>query len=129
MTKNKALILDIIREAPRHMTAEQIYLAAREARPGIAVATVYNNLGALVEEGEIRRLHIVGQADRYDRNTEQHEHLICDGCGKISDEMFHDFLTELIGRAGAPVTSYELNMHYLCADCRKKDQSKKYIIY
>ena len=118
MTKNKSLLLDIIRAAPRHMTAEQIFLAAKEQRPGIAMATVYNNLGALVAEGLIRRLHIVGLADRYDRNIDQHEHLVCDGCGRISDEKFEDFLAELSKRVGAAVSSYELNMHYLCADCR-----------
>ena len=119
MTKNQTLILDIIRAAPRHMTAEQIFLAAKETRPGIAMATVYNSLGALTAAGLIRRLHIVGQADRYDRNVDQHEHLVCDGCGKITDEKFEDFLRELSARAGLDVSSYELNMHYLCASCRE----------
>ena len=119
MTKNKSLLLDIIRAAPRHMTAEQIFLAAKAERPGIAMATVYNNLGALAAEGLIRRLHIVGQADRYDRNTDPHEHLICDGCGRISDEKFSDFITELSARAGVSVCSYELNMHYLCDTCKQ----------
>ncbi|MBO5051717.1 MAG: transcriptional repressor [Clostridia bacterium] len=122
MTKNQSLILDIIRAAPRHMTAEQIFLSAKEARPGIAMATVYNSLGALASAGLIRRLHIVGHADRYDRNIDQHEHLVCDGCGRITDEKFEDFLAELSARAGIAVSSYELNMHYLCADCRKDQQ-------
>jgi Fe2+ or Zn2+ uptake regulation protein len=120
MTKNKALLLEIIRAAPRHMTAEQIFLAAKEKKPGIAMATVYNNLGALAAEGLIRRLHIVGQADRYDRNVDQHEHLVCDGCGKILDEKLDDFLTELSRRVGTTLSSYELNMHYLCADCKQQ---------
>ena len=119
MTKNQALILDIIRAAPRHMTAEQIFLAAKEKRAGIAMATVYNNLGALVSAGLISRLHIVGQADRYDRNTDQHEHLVCDGCGKIMDEKLHDLLSELSSRVGSEISSYELNMHYLCESCKQ----------
>ena len=118
MTKNQSLILDIIRAAPRHMTAEQIFLAAKEKKPGIAMATVYNNLGTLTADGLIRRLHIVGHADRYDRNVEQHEHLVCDRCGKITDEKLEDLLDELSERIGAAITSYELNMHYLCATCR-----------
>ena len=120
MTKNKALLLEIIRAAPRHMTAEQIFLAAKEQKPGIAMATVYNNLGALAAEGLIRRLHIVGQADRYDRNIDQHEHLVCDGCGKILDEKLDDLLAELSERVGTSLSSYELNMHYLCADCKQQ---------
>ena len=122
MTKNQSLILDIIRAAPRHMTAEQIFLAAKAERPGIAMATVYNNLAALTADGLIRRLHIVGQADRYDRNTDLHEHLVCDRCGKISDEKLDGFLAELSARIGTALTSYELNMHHLCVDCRTNHQ-------
>lgn len=118
MTKNKTLLLDIIRAAPRHMTAEQIFLAAKERCPGIAMATVYNNLGALAAAGEISRLHIVGQADRYDRNTAQHEHLVCDRCGCIADARFEGLLAEFSARAGVKLLSYELTMHYLCEACQ-----------
>ena len=122
MTKNQQLIFDLIRAAPRHMTAEQIFLAAKEERPGIAMATVYNNLAALTASGLIRRLHIVGHADRYDRNVNLHEHLVCDGCGKIYDEKLDGLLAELSDRIGTALTSYELNMHYLCTECRASHQ-------
>ncbi len=120
MTKNQMLILDIIRAAPRHFTAEQIFMAAREKKPGIAMATVYNSLSALVAEGQISRLHILGQADRYDRETKSHAHLVCKQCGAIADRDFTAFLSELEGRIGLPISSYELNIHCLCKACRKQ---------
>ena len=84
------------------------------------MATVYNNLGALASEGKIRRVHIVGQADRYDRSVEPHEHLVCDGCGSIADYAMPNFAHELSARIGSAVHSYELNIHYLCETCRDR---------
>ncbi|MBQ8859347.1 MAG: transcriptional repressor [Clostridia bacterium] len=121
MTKNKALLLDIVREAPQHMTAEQLYLLAKARAPGIAMATVYNNLGALAEEGLIRRLHIDGLADRYDRNTDPHEHFICKECGEITDILFPDFTAELEKRLGQAIASYELNIRGTCPSCKKQN--------
>ena len=119
MSKKKDYLLELVRRRPLHLTAEQIYLLAKSELPNISMATVYNNLGALVAEGKIRRIHIVGQADRYDRSTEPHEHLVCDGCGEIADFSIPDFSNALTEQTGIAVLSYELNVHYLCQTCRE----------
>ena len=119
MTKNKALLLDLVREKPRHLTAEQIFLLAKERCPHISMATVYNNLGALSSEGLIRRLHIDGLADRYDRTVSPHEHFICEACGEITDFCFEKFTEELERRIGEHVSSYELNIRGVCAACHR----------
>ena len=42
MTRQRALILDIMREkCPEHMTADEIFSHARQAMPHIARGTVY----------------------------------------------------------------------------------------
>ena len=56
MTRQRALILRLIRESGEHPTAEEIYRKAKEEMPGIALATVYNNLNHLAQEGEIRKI-------------------------------------------------------------------------
>ena len=119
MTKNKALLLDLVREKPVHLTAEQIFLLAKHHLPHISMATVYNNLGSLSQEGLIRRVHIDGLADRYDRNVDPHEHFICDECGEITDFCFEKFTEELERRIGERVSSYELNIRGVCAACQR----------
>ena len=47
MTKQRKLILDIINSSDRHLTAEEVFFIAKEQMPGIAMATVYNNLNYL----------------------------------------------------------------------------------
>ena len=85
MTKQRELILSILRQSDRHMTADEIFFLAKLKMPSIAMATVYNNLNALDEAGVIHRLHIDGVADCLDKLTEPHNHLLCQGCGRIQD--------------------------------------------
>ena len=63
MTKNGKMILEIIRESEDHMTAEQIFMKAKEISPRIVLATVYNNLNSLVSEGLVRRIKLDGSPD------------------------------------------------------------------
>ena len=122
MSKKKDFLLELVRRRPVHLTAEEIFLLAKAELPSISMATVYNNLGALATEGKIRRIHIVGQADRYDRSTDPHEHMVCDGCGEIRDLSIPNFARGLSAEIGEPVLSYDLNIHYLCQTCREGNQ-------
>lgn len=125
MTKQRALIYQIVKESSRHLTAEEIFALALAKMPSIVRATVYNNLNALTEQGLIRRVKAFGQPDRYDRNLSEHDHLICEGCGKISDITIGDLKQELSERAGIEITGYELNLHYLCPACRSRAGRKR----
>ena len=119
MTRQRRLILEIVNQAREHPTAEQIYLQAREAMPAIAMATVYNNLNYLTRHGLIRRVGMCNAPDRYDRAGDEHQHLICDGCGRVEDIRLPDFL-EPVRRQGYDIRSFELTVHDLCNICRKK---------
>lgn len=117
MTKQRALILRLIRESRQHLTAEQIFLQAQKELPGIARATVYNNLIRLAEEGEIRKITFCGQTDRYDKSNIPHIHLICDGCGNVADHPSEGLKEEMENRLGFPINEYELAIHYKCPEC------------
>lgn len=116
MTKQRQLIYDVVNAAPVHLTAEEIFIKAKSFMPEIAQATVYNNLNYLTDHGIIRRLSIVGENDRYDRNVVSHAHLICDRCKMITDIEVADLsrIEELTDRS---VISFELTLHYICDKC------------
>ena len=84
MTKYAKTMLELIENSRSHMTAEQVFHALRQVYPKVALATVYNNLNRLWEEGRIRKVSIEGMPDRYDR-IQRHDHLVCQGCGKLVD--------------------------------------------
>ena len=69
MTRQRALILDIMREkSPQHLTADELFNEARLRMPHIARGTVYRNLKMLELDGEIGHLEMPGGPDRYDYN-------------------------------------------------------------
>ena len=83
MTRQRAVILEIIRSDMCHHTADEIFRLAREKLPTISRATVYNNLKALEEEKIIRKISGDGAADRYDNAFEPHGHILCKKCGRV----------------------------------------------
>ena len=119
MTKQRELIISILKQSDRHLTADEIFFLAKLKMPSIAMATIYNNLNAMNEAGLIKRLHIDGVADCFDKITEPHDHLLCDKCGKITDVKLPT-LTDVIEREiNAEIEDYELTVHYVCAECRR----------
>lgn len=122
MTKYAKKILELVEGSRSHMTADQVFLALRETFPTVVLATVYNNLNRLCEDGLIRKVSVEGMPDRFDR-TERHDHLICRSCGKLSDISLADLTETLQSQAGVPILGYDLKLVYLCEECRQKEQA------
>lgn len=118
MTRQRQLIYEIIMNTDAHLSADEIFRAAKEEMPSIALGTVYRNLRLMVEDKEIR--HIVSDfgPDRYDRNMVPHEHLHCDNCGKLVDITLGGLKDLLESRAEITVLDYQLNIRGLCAACK-----------
>lgn len=116
MTKNGKLILEIIENSFCHPTAEDVYFEVKKRSPGTVMATVYNNLNSLVSQGSVRRIK-VGGADRFDKTSIVHDHLVCDTCGEIEDIFLEDMTDYLEERIGDTVNSYSLIVHHTCKDC------------
>ncbi len=118
MTLQRQLILDIINNSPEHLTADKIYFRAKEIMPGIAMATVYNNLKFLSDNSFIRKIGNSNGADFYDKNLIPHDHIICNTCGSISD-INNGGLKDMLEKSiGGEITGYDLNVHYICEQCK-----------
>ena len=118
MTKQRAVILEILHADKCHHTAEEIFELAKARLEKISRATVYNNLHALEEEGVIRRISGEGGPDRYDNSNVPHGHLFCEACGGVFDITLPQLLDELSQSVGVPVLSYELKVRGICQKCR-----------
>ena len=119
MPKYKEAILEIVNGSQRHLTAEQVFALMREQYPSVAMATVYNNLNRLHEQGAIRKIGFEDGPDRFDRNT-RHDHLVCKRCGRIADLEFTELSEELAAFIGSPVESYDLKVYYTCPACQEE---------
>ena len=121
MTKNAELILNIINASYDHLTAEQIYLRLKEDQVKISLATVYNSLMSLYEQGLIKKVLVEGFADRYDR-VRRHDHLVCSCCGRLTDIDLKDMTAALQKEVPVPVLSYDLKISCICDECSKKER-------
>ena len=117
MTKYMKKILEIVQTSYAHLTAEQVFQELRKTYPTVAMATVYNNLSRLREEGQIRKVPVEGMPDRYDRTT-RHDHLLCQRCGKLVDVDLEDLTDRLERQTGVSLLGYDLKLVYLCEDCK-----------
>ena len=117
MTQKRAAILSILRESEGHLQPDEIYRRAKARYPGIALATVYNNLHALADVGLIRRIRTASGADFYDKTPEPHEHAVCTACGKLVDIELGDLGAVFGAQSKLPVHSWDLIVHTTCPDC------------
>lgn len=120
MTKYRKLILDIIKLSMGHMTAEEIYMQAKQKHPSIAIGTVYRNLGLMTEAGEIRRINVPGAPDIYDKTLYPHDHLICQNCGRVTDISIPDLKEFFKKKEGIEILGYDLNLRYICNECKNR---------
>ena len=88
------------------------------------LATVYNNLNRLWQEGLIRKVSMEGMPDRYDRIA-RHDHLVCQGCGKLVDVDLGDLTQRLQAQVEVPILTYDLKLMYLCPECQSRQEKSK----
>lgn len=118
MTKQRAVILEVIRSGEHHSTAEEIFREAKIKLPSISRATVYNNLHSMEEEGLVRRISGEGASDRYDKNIHPHGHLFCKSCGNIIDVMLPELERLIQESSKAELIEYELKVNGICNACK-----------
>jgi Fur family ferric uptake transcriptional regulator/Fur family peroxide stress response transcriptional regulator len=122
LTKQRAVVLQVIQDAKEHLTANEIFESAKGILPGISFATVYNSLRYLKEAELIAEKNFGGGASRFDRMTERHDHAVCNKCGKLVDmqlEMPQELIEFAAKLSKYKPESIELTLRGLCPECTK----------
>lgn len=78
-------ILNVLLQANRHLSQDEIYAAVREK--GIGKVTVFRTLKLLEEAALIERVHDSEGRPRYEVKMDRphHDHLVCISCGGIQE--------------------------------------------
>ena len=84
LTPLREAVLLAVRESYSHLTASEVYKAARRNLPSISYATVYNSLRYLKDNGLIGEIQFGNGASHY-AMTNRHDHALCVSCGKLVD--------------------------------------------
>lgn len=120
LTRQRTVVLSVIRDAHEHLTANEVFGKAKELLPSISFATVYNSLRYLKDTGHIAEIQFGNGASRYDRMTRRHDHAICTSCGKLVDiemEPPADIIKKAAKQSKFKPESIEFTLRGLCPDC------------
>lgn len=120
VTPQRELVFRLLHRNVTHPTAEAVHSAALEVMPMISLKTVYQVLNDLRRLGEIQSIELGTGALRFDPNTSEHHHLVCQGCGDVRD--VHLDTSELLlnrsQRHGFSLESVDVTFRGLCQSCR-----------
>lgn len=84
-SKQREAVLSYVKSVTCHPTADEVFANVRSQIPNISLGTVYRNLSLLVSQGEIDIIKSSDGADRFDGNTNAHDHVVCRKCGSVCD--------------------------------------------
>jgi Fur family ferric uptake transcriptional regulator len=121
-TKQRKMVFDAVQNHMDHPSADQIYRKLRDEDPKISRGTVYRNLNLLAENGEVRHVDMPG-VDRFDWRTEPHYHVLCKGCGRISDATlsYQKELDALLSEeSGYKIARHTTVFEGLCPQCQRE---------
>ncbi|MEW6048309.1 MAG: transcriptional repressor [Bacillota bacterium] len=120
-TKQREVILRVLRSTKTHPTADWVYQEVRKELPNISLGTVYRNLKILTASGEALELSYGSSYSRFDGTASNHYHFVCERCGRIEDvpTPVDEELNRSIERLmGVKVRQHRLEFYGLCSNCQ-----------
>jgi Fe2+ or Zn2+ uptake regulation protein len=121
LTPQREAVFQVILEREDHPTASEIFEAARRRLPTISYATVYNSLRYLKEAGLVHEINFGDSASRYDRETDRHDHAICNECGRMVDFEIPEaanLMRAAARKSHFKAQSVHLTLRGVCPRCR-----------
>ena len=122
-TVQRRTVISVLLAGPRHVTADDLTAAVQAEHPDIAKSTVYRILDALERQGVVRHAHMGHGPAVYHLNDDDHLHLVCEVCGKVTEvpqaayARFADMLARQYSFTAAP---HHFAVHGRCAACKDK---------
>ena len=119
-TRQLEQVFTALQGDPTHPFADEIHRRVRKKLPRISLGTVYRSLQRLVEDGKIRTVLLGKRVARYDPETSDHDHFICESCGRVIDLFLKRArridLTSL-ANDGYVVTTHNVTVYGMCQVC------------
>ena len=123
-TKQRSLLLELLRSSTDHLDAKGLYLKALERDSNISMATVYRNLKlfkelGIIDERRLDELHYYYEI----RGDKEHYHMICSACGSVVE--FHSphvkaLIDEVRKSTNFDVKKAVLYLEGHCAKCKDR---------
>ena len=126
-TKQKEVILTVLKDSRTHLDAMEIFRRAAQKMPRLSPATVYRNLRMLKEQGLVEQSLFGEDHAHYELVTvsNEHQHFKCISCGRVEEfDLSTDELLAKISKAqGFQITHTKLYIEGICSVCQKKNDN------
>jgi len=117
-TRQRMAIRDAISQADRPLLPQEVLDAAQQQVPGLGIATVYRNLKALVEEGELLTVSLPGENARFEiAGHQHHHHFQCTRCQRVFDVHACPGDLSRLAPQGFTVEDHDLTLYGCCKEC------------
>lgn len=133
LTNPRELVIGIIRETDKHLSAEDVYVKALQINPSIGLTTVYRTLDLFTQIGVVQKFDFGDGKARYELTNNplkksHHHHMVCLKCKSIID--YTDFMKEelelmkktekaLSKKYNFKIMYHLIHFYGLCSSCRE----------
>jgi Fur family transcriptional regulator, ferric uptake regulator len=120
LTPQRLTIIEVLREAGGHLSAQETYRHARERLPGLTEATVYRTLDFLTAQGVALMTHCGDGHLVYEIADQDHHHLVCRTCGQMAEiehSLLQDLYDQFMRETGFLVETSHLTFFGQCPKC------------
>ncbi|MGC6423602.1 MAG: Fur family transcriptional regulator [Lentimonas sp.] len=120
-THQRQAILDVLKEAGRPLTRDEILQLGREKVSKLGSATVDRAIRNMRESHQIIGVDFPGQSRRYELPAEhEHPHFVCRECNRVFDFPMKMQLPEIKAPKGFLISGGEVIYSGICPECLKK---------
>ncbi|HEX3530768.1 MAG TPA: Fur family transcriptional regulator [Thermoanaerobaculia bacterium] len=129
VTGERLALFDEIFSQHGHIDAEELLAAMKARGLKISRATVYRNLDLLVACGLARKQRLERNRFLYEHvhSGQQHDHLVCTGCGRVVEFISPGIAAlqaEICRAHGFVATRHTLQIIGLCNQCAQQQPAK-----
>lgn len=119
-SRQRDAIRDAITRAGRPLLPQEVHQLAQQQAPRLGIATVYRNLQALQDAGEINQVTIPGDSPRFELAEQpHHHHFKCTQCGEVTTLYACPGKLAELAPQGYQMHRHELTLYGHCEECTK----------
>ena len=122
-TWQRAAVRDILERTEEFRSAQQIHAALEAEGTKVGLATVYRNLTALAEAGEVDQVRSDEEVlYRRCEGSEHHHHIVCRRCGhtvEVAGGELEEWIARVSAQAGFTQMEHTTEFFGVCASCSK----------
>ena len=125
ITPQRVEIFKALAATDEHPGVEEVYNRILPVMPSVSRDTVYRTLALFEELGAAIKVEKLCERVRYDADTSEHQHFLCERCGCIRDfyysgvlDLFDEKKLEEVGE----VKSIVLQLRGVCRECLAKEE-------